>query len=208
MKRIDWYFDYISPFAYLQSQRLGEFAGRAEIRPVPVLFAGLLDATGSLGPAEVPAKRLWTYRFCQFSADRQGIPFRMPPAHPFNPLRVLRLTIALGGDPAAIDAIFRFIWAEGRDPGADWPDLIAALGVADADARIARPPVKAALRANTEAAVAAGVFGVPTLAVDGQAFWGVDGTDFAHAFLADPAILATGAMKRLETLPAAARRRR
>ncbi|MYG53595.1 MAG: 2-hydroxychromene-2-carboxylate isomerase [Rhodospirillaceae bacterium] len=208
MKRIDWYFDYISPFAYLQSQRLGEFAGAAEIRPVPVLFAGLLNATGTLGPAEIPAKRLWTYRFCQFTADRAGVPFRMPPAHPFNPLRVLRLSIALDGDLAAIDAIFRFIWGEGRDPVADWPALAEALGVADADALIAAEDVKAALKANTAAAVAAGVYGVPTLAIDGQAFWGVDGTDFALAYLADPGILETGAMKRLETLPAAAERRR
>ncbi len=208
MKRIDWYFDYISPYAYLQSQRLGEFAGAAEIRPVPVLFAGLLNATGNLGPAEIPAKRLWTYRFCQFTADRAGLPFRMPPAHPFNPLRVLRLSIALDGDLAAIDAIFRFIWAEGRDPDAAWPALTAALGVADADALIAAEDVKAALKANTAAAVAAGIYGVPTLAIDGQTFWGVDGTDFALAYLAEPGILETGAMKRLETLPAAAERRR
>ncbi|MCY3830262.1 MAG: 2-hydroxychromene-2-carboxylate isomerase [Rhodospirillaceae bacterium] len=208
MKRIDWYFDYISPFAYLQSQRLGDFAGAAEIRPVPVLFAGLLNATGTLGPAEIPAKRLWTYRFCQFTADRAGVPFRMPPAHPFNPLRVLRLSIALHGDLAAIDAIFRFVWGEGRDPVAEWPALTAALGVADADTLIAREAVKTALRENTEKAVAAGVYGVPTLMIDGQAFWGVDGTDFALAYLADPGILETGAMKRLETLPAAAERRR
>lgn len=208
MKRIDWYFDYISPFAYLQSQRLGEFAGTAEIRPVPVLFAGLLNATGALGPAEVPAKRLWTYRFCQFTADRLGVPFRMPPAHPFNPLRILRLSIALDGDPAAIDAIFRFVWAEGRDPNAEWPALTAALGVDDADSRIAQESVKATLKDNTAAAVADGIYGVPTLAIDGEFFWGVDGTDFAHAFMADPGILETGAMKRLETLPAAAERRR
>lgn len=208
MKRIDWYFDYISPYAYLQSQRLGEFAGTAEIRPVPVLFAGLLNATGTLGPAEIPAKRLWTYRFCQFAADRLGVRFRMPPAHPFNPLPILRLSIALDSDPAAIDAIFRFIWAEGRDPVAEWPALTAALGVADADARIAAEAVKTALRENTEQAVAAGVYGVPTLTIDGESFWGVDGTDFAHAFLADPGILETDAMKRLATLPAAAERRR
>ncbi len=208
MKKIDWYFDYISPYAYLQSQRLGEFAGVAEIRPVPVLFAGLLNATGTLGPAEIPAKRLWTYRFCQFTADRLGVPFRMPAAHPFNPLRILRLSIALDCDPAAIDAIFRFVWAEGRDPAAEWPALTAALGVTDADSLIGAADVKAALKANTEAAVAAGVFGVPTLAVGDRHFWGVDGTDFAHAYLADPGILETDAMKRLETVPAAAERRR
>ncbi|MYK57950.1 MAG: hypothetical protein F4027_04830 [Rhodospirillaceae bacterium] len=122
---------------------------------------------------------------------------------------MLRLSIALGSDLAAIDAIFRFVWAEGREPNAEWPALTAALGVAAAaDSLIASAEVKAALKANTDAAVTAGVFGVTTLKVDGQSFWGVDGTDFAHAYLADPAILGTDAMKRLETLPAAAERRR
>ena len=175
---------------------------------MPVLFAGLLNATGALGPAELPSKRLWTYRFCQFTADRLGVPFRMPPAHPFNPLRILRLSIALDSNPAAIDAIFRFVWAEGRDPVAEWPDLIAALGVADADTLIAAEAVKTALRDNTEKAVAAGVFGVPTLAVDGQHFWGVDGTDSPTPASPIREVLETDAMKRLETLPAAAERRR
>jgi len=208
MKQIDWYFDYVSPFAYLQSQRLAEFAGVAEIRPVPVLFAGLLNAFGGLGPAELPTKRTWTYRMCQFNADRWGIPFRMPPAHPFNPLRPLRLTIALDNDPAVIDAIYRFIWAEGRDPNTDWPALTEALGIGDADARIGDETVKATLKSNTEAAVAAGVYGVPTLMIDGEAFWGVDGTDFAKAYLAHPSILESEEMKRIDTLPSAAERRR
>lgn len=208
MKTVDWYYDFVSPFAYLQSQRLDSFDGKAAIRPVPVLFAGLLNAFGGLGPAELPTKRTWTYRICQFNADRWGLPFQMPPAHPFNPLRPLRLAIALDNDPAAIDTIFRFIWGEGRDPNTDWPALADRLGISAADEMIAEEAVKATLKTNTEQAVSNGVFGVPTLMIDGQGFWGVDGTDFALAFLDDPAILRTDQMKRIETLPAAAERRR
>lgn len=209
MKAIRWYFDFVSPYAYLQSRMLDRFADRATIDPVPVLFAGFLNHWGTTGPAELAPKRLWTYRFCQWFADSRGIPFAMPPAHPFNPIRPLRLAIAAGCDPAAIDTIFRFIWGEGRDlddPDA-WRALTEVVGLPDADARIADPAVKDRLRANTDDAVARGVFGVPTLEIDGEMFWGVDGTDFALACLDDPAVLHSPAMARLADLPTGASRR-
>lgn len=210
MTPVRWYFDFVSPFSYLQSRWLDRFDGRATIAPVPVLFAGLLGHWGTTGPAELAPKRLWTYRFCQWFADRHGIPFAMPPKHPFNPIRPLRLALAAGGDRAAIDTIFGFIWGHGRDPAdpEEWPALVEAVGLADAERRIAADAVKAALRANTEAAAARGVFGVPTLEIDGELFWGVDGTDFALAFLDDPAILRTPAMVRLADLPTGATRAR
>ncbi len=209
MKPVRWYFDFVSPYAYLQSKRLGPFEGKAVIEPVPVLFAGLLDHWGTTGPAELGPKRLWTYRFCQWFADAHGIPFLMPPAHPFNPIRPLRLAIAAGNDRAAIDAIFDVVWGQGRDPADPdtWAALVEAAGIVDADQRVEDPSVKAALRANTEAAADRGVFGVPTLEIDGELFWGVDGTDFARAYLDDPALLRAPAMARLATLPAGASRR-
>lgn len=205
-----WYFDFVSPFAYLQSRMLDRFAGKAEITPVPVLFAGLLGHWKNVGPAELPTKRVWTYRYCTWFGRRHGIPFKMPPSHPFNPLKPLRLAIALGATRAAVGAIFDFIWAEGRDPSApeEWPALGKRLGVADPEAAISAPAVKDALRANTEAAIAAGVFGVPSLVVGGGVFWGMDGTDFALDFLADPALLADPEFRRVAALPAAAERKR
>ena len=208
MKAANWYFDYVSPFAYLQSQRLPEFADTVEIRPVPVLFAGLLNAFDGVGPAELAPKRLWTYRVCQYNADRWGVPFKMPPGHPFSPLRALRLTEALGNTPDVVDTIFKFIWAEGRDPNVEWPALTERLGVSDGDALVNADAIKTGIRANTDGAVAAGVFGVPTIVIDGQAFWGVDGTDFAHDYLKDPTILSSAEMRRIENLPVAAARKR
>lgn len=209
MKQIRWYFDFVSPYAYLQSTRLGDFDGKAAVEPVPVLFAGLLSHWGTTGPAELGPKRLWTYRFCQWFAERHGIPFVMPPKHPFNPIRPLRLTLAAGCDRAAIDTIYRFIWAEGGDleDAETWRALIEAVGLPDADARIADPAVKDRLRANTDAAIERGVFGVPTVEIDGELFWGVDGTDFALAFLDDPALLRGPAMARLADLPTGAARK-
>src|SRR5688572_23529561 len=147
-----WYFDFVSPYAYLQSRMMQRLAGKAAIAMKPVLFAGLLGHWKNVGPAEFPPKRLWTYRFCTWFARDQGIPFKFPPRHPFNPLKPLRLAIAEGAAPAAVQAIFDFIWAEGRDPNdpAEWKALGAKLGLADADAAVEKPAVKEALRARSE----------------------------------------------------------
>ncbi len=210
MRGAVWYFDFVSPYAYLQSRMLHKFAGKARITMKPVLFAGLLAHSKNLGPAEIPSKRLWTYRFCTWFARDHGIPFKFPPRHPFNPLKPLRLAITEGAAPAAVHAIFDFIWAEGRDPAdpVEWNALGTRLGIADPDAAIEVQAVKDALRANTEAAIAAGVFGVPSFAVGGEVFWGVDATDFVLQYLDNPALLADPEFQRVANLPAGAERKR
>ena len=208
-RRVEWCFDFISPYAYLQLARLGELPGPAP-RLRPVLFAGLLGHWGQLGPAEIPPKRTFTYRYVVWRGRVQGTPLRCPPAHPFNPLGPLRLAIACGGSRDVVGTIFDFIWRDGRDPVEEWPALCAALDLepGEASARIAAPEVKDRLRGNTEAAAAAGVFGVPTLLIDGEPFWGLDATDLAAAFLRDPTLLDDPEMRRVAHLPAAVERRR
>jgi 2-hydroxychromene-2-carboxylate isomerase len=176
----------------------------------PVLFAGLLGHWKNIGPAEFPPKRLWTYRFCTWFARDHRIPFKFPPRHPFNPLKPLRLAIASSAAPAAVHAIFDFIWAEGRDPtdAAEWKALGARLGVADPDAAAEQREAKDALRANTEAAIAAGVFGVPSVVIGREVFWGVDATDFVLQYLENPALLADPEFQRVSNLPAGAERKR
>lgn len=210
MRQVEWYFDFVSPFSYLQLMRFGALPDDLEIAFRPVLFAGLLRHWGHLGPAEIPAKRRFTYRFCQWHADRHRIPFRMPPTHPFSPLRPLRLAVALDSPREIVDAIFRFIWAEGRNvqDNAEWKALTDRIGVPDADARIAVPEVRDALRVATDEAAGRGVFGVPTFIVDGELFWGQDGTEMLQDFLADPALFRSGEMARVSQLPAASERRR
>jgi 2-hydroxychromene-2-carboxylate isomerase len=206
MRRVTWYFDFVSPFSYLCLARLGELRA-VEIDYRPVLFAGLLQQFGQKGPAEIEPKRRWTYRWCQWSAERLGLPFRFPATHPFNPLPHLRLVIAARCDPAAVKRIFEALWTTGAEPGdaAAFASLARALGVEEAS--IASPEVKNALRENTEQAAAAGVFGVPSFEADGEIFWGVDSIDFLKAFLADASVVRNAEMLRLDALPVGASRR-
>lgn len=207
----EWYFDFVSPFAYLQFMaELPKLSERLAITCVPVLFAGLLNHWGQLGPAEIAPKRVFTFQFCAWRAAQHGIPYVLPAKHPFNPLGVLRLAIALEAKPEAIGEIFRFIWGEGHDVGdpAEWAALARRLGVADADALVAKPEIKDRLRTNTERAVACGVYGVPTLVIDGQTFWGVDATDMARDYLDDPGLFERGEIARAAHLPKGAERRR
>ncbi|GMQ77452.1 MAG: 2-hydroxychromene-2-carboxylate isomerase [Gammaproteobacteria bacterium] len=205
----DWYFDFISPYAYLQLMSFKRLPDSLAIHYRPVLFAGLLGHWGQKGPAEIPAKRRHTYRQCQWLAERAGIPFKFPPVHPFNPLRALRLSIALGTEPAIIGAIFEFIFAEGRDIQSDdeWKVLAARLEVDDPDALVAQPEVKSALRENTEEAVRRGVYGVPTFAVGDELFWGADTTDMLQDYLADPGLFSRGEMARIDAMPMGVERR-
>lgn len=209
MVALSWYFDFLSPFSYLQLSRLHELPADRPLALRPVLLAALLDHWGTKGPAEVPGKRRFTYRHAQWLAARHGIPMRMPPAHPFNPLRPLRLACALGPDLDTVRVIFHTIWAQGHDPSSPegWQHLTERLQVADADSRIEDPAVKEALRANTAEAIAAGVFGVPTVRAGDELFWGFDATDMVLDYLADPGMLQTPEMRRISDLPVGVRRR-
>ncbi|MCC6196309.1 MAG: 2-hydroxychromene-2-carboxylate isomerase [Burkholderiales bacterium] len=187
MATVDWYFDFISPFAYLQSERLALLGPKTRLRYRPVLFAGILAANGQKGPAEIPRKRAFTYRYVVWQARQLGIPLKMPHEHPFNPLPLLRLAIACDCAPDAVHRIFRFVWRDGRLPDLpiEWAELVHDLRLPDADGRIADADVKDALRHNTEEAIGRGVFGVPTLAVGDELFWGVDATAMAAEYLAN-----------------------
>ena len=208
MKKADWYFDFISPFAYIALNRVERLSQKVEIRYRPVLFAGLLNHWEQKGPAEIPPKRVWTYRWCTWWATQLGIAFRSPAVHPFNPLPYLRLAIAAGNTPPAIRRIFEAVWTTGADPNDErtFEQLARSLDVDPS--RLGDQAIKEALRLETSQAVARGVFGVPTLIVDEELFWGADAMDFVEAYLADPGIVATDEMKRAANLPIGASRTR
>ena len=209
MATADWYFDFISPFAYLQSEQLALLGPKVRIRYRPVLFAALLAAHGHKGPAEIPSKRIFTYRFAVWQARRLAIPFKMPPEHPFNPLPLLRLAIACDSSAEAVQRIFRFVWRDGRLPDLpiEWAELVHDLRLPDAERRIGDADVKEELRRNTDEAIARGVFGVPTLAIGDEIFWGADATQMAADFVAAGQRWTDPEYARVARLPVGAARR-
>ncbi len=151
-----WYFDFVSPFAYLQQERFDELPPAAAYEPKPIVLGAVLTHWGQKAPAEIAAKRIFTYRHAQYRADKLGIPFRMPPAHPFNPIRPLRLAIAMGNTPDAIRRIFRHIWRDGQDVSTPegFAALCEAVGFPEGVTAVDAQAVKDALRANTDQAIA------------------------------------------------------
>lgn len=182
-----FYFDFISHNAYVAWTQIHPLARRygRTVEPVPVLFAGLLNAHGQKGPAEIPAKSWWMAKDLLRKAARLGVPLRPPASHPFNPLVALRAAL-VPADPTErhrlIDALFRATWVEGKDVSrADVVTAVATAAGLDGAAIAAgmqSDAVKRRLRGETDAAIDALVFGVPTVIVDGELFWGFD--DFAH----------------------------
>lgn len=203
-----WYFDLISPFAYLALTKLDAIE---ELRPVvmkPIVFGAVLKHWGQLGPAEIAPKRVHTYRLATHLAQALGVPFRFPPSHPFNPIAMLRLLTALDGQEGAVREAFRLIWGQGRDGNdpAVLAEVAAAAGEPAALGRIGEQPVKDALRLATEEAVAAGIFGVPSLLIDGEIFWGVDAMAMARDYLVAPERFLSGEMARVSSLPVGVQR--
>lgn len=201
MTKLQWFFDYISPFSYLQWAHQLSRLEEVDVELTPVLFAGLLKHWGHKGPAEIPGKRRFTYRYIVWLADRLGVPLRMPSTHPFNPLPLLRLSIARGNSPQVVDRLFGFVWREGHvtSERTAWQELMEELNVTGSELKDSS--VKQALLANGEQAIAKGVFGVPSSVVGGEVFWGVDGFEFLLDYLADPRVIATPAMRAADELP-------
>ena len=132
-----------------------------------------------------------------------GVPMRIPPAHPFNPLHALRLVIAAGSTHRAAETALDFVFQHGRDvtDAAVLVDLARELGVADARAAIEDAGIKQQLRDNTDWAIAQGVFGVPTFVIDGELFWGHDAFEMALDYIRDPAQFSDAEMRRIDHLP-------
>ena len=179
MKQITFYFDFISPYAYLAFEQLPRALQGIgySVDYKPLLFAGLLKHHGQLGPAEIPSKRDWTYRQVLWLAHSNGIEMQMPASHPFNPLPLLRLALACGAEGKinrhVAETVLRHVWRGGAEAG-DSARLAALTQGLSPKRDPASAEVKAELKANADEAIALGVFGVPTLAVDGKLFWGFD----------------------------------
>ena len=188
MTSITFYFDFISPYAYLAFEELPKHLMGISHRVVyqPIVFGAVLKHHGHMGPAEIPGKREWTYRQVLWQAKQMGIELAMPLAHPFNSLSLLRLAVACSEDGApnryVCETIFRHVWHGGHEA----EDVHRFAQLSDAltpkhDLQDAH--VKDQLKSNTEHAIAKGVFGVPTFEVDDKLFWGLDALPMMRQYI-------------------------
>ena len=195
MKTVDFYLDFVSPYAWLAFHALPEaLQGHSvHVRYTPVLLGALLKNHNNPGPAGIAGKREWTYRHASWLGHAQGCGLQMPEQHPFNPLPLLRMALQTSLDGRinrfTADAIFRHVWlggADALDPARlqALQQLLAEQTKTDA---LAEQRAKDLLRSNTDAAAVAGVFGVPAMVVDGKLFWGLDSLPMLTAYLASDA---------------------
>jgi len=209
MKTLQFYFDFISPYAYLAWTQIHALAERhgAEVEPIPTLFAALLNAHGHKGPAEIPPKRVYVFKDAYRKAHALGVPIAAPATHPFNPLAALRMA-AVAPRRELIDALYRATWVDARR--LDKPEVVAEIAArlldADTVARGQSDEAKAAVRANTDRALKAGAFGVPTIVIDGELFWGVDSLPHVETYLRGEDPVPADAFARWGGLPASASR--
>jgi 2-hydroxychromene-2-carboxylate isomerase len=186
--KLDFWFDYSCPFAYLGSRRVEALAERMRVPLTykPLLLGGLFREIGTpqrLFETLVPPKARHNALDMQRWATLYGVPLRMPAEHPMRTVEALRATLVAGCDRRVIDGFFRAYWVEGRPPSdpATMRDVLRAAGH-DAEAvraRIADPSVKEDLKKRTDEALSLGIFGVPSYVVDGDTlYWGQDRAHF------------------------------
>lgn len=213
MRRLLFHFDFISPYAYLGWTQIHALAARhaLEVTPVPTLFSALLAEGKTRGPAEIPAKRRYFFKDVFRTAHLLGVPIAMPPTHPFNPLlglRIASLPMDEARRAAVITAIFNATWAGGA--GIESEERVTAAldaaGLPGAELVARAPEAKAELRRATDDAIAHGVFGVPTMRVEDELFWGVDSFGHLERYLEGKDPL-RGLDLRLLEVPASAIRR-
>ena len=213
MRQLTFYFDPISPYAYLAFHALPQalHVHSIAVQYKPILFAALLQANGQKGPAEIPGKREWTYRQVLWFAQQLGIPMALPKAHPFNPLALLRALLAGADTSGCVNRYltglaFDHVWREGADAAdpariKDFSAQIAAHCEASGRALVEADDVKTQLRRNTEDALALGVFGVPTAHIEGHNFWGADGLAMLTDYLSHPEWFLSDEYQRVGELP-------
>ena len=211
MKHITFYLDFISPYAYLAFEKLPlALMGHSySVTYKPVLFAAVLKHHGQLGPAEIPGKREWTYRQILWLAKEQGIELQFPASHPFNPLALLRLALAceVQGLPNryVCETLFRYVWRGGAE-ASDFERLKLLTQQLEPHRSVNSEEVKAQLKSHTDEAIARGVFGVPTMAVDDKLFWGFDALPMLKQYLDDDAWFAGPDWEAAARVPGAVQR--
>lgn len=185
--KLEYFFDYVSPFSYLADSQLPALLERtrAEIEYRPFLLGGVMKASGNSPPFTVPAKGRYTAVDTQRWAKRYGLELNSNSHFPVNTVLPMRAALVVQ-DRDGFDkfhaGVFAAMWREGQDVG-DAAVLAVVLEKAGFEARpilerCAEQEIKDLLRKNTDHAVARGAFGAPTFFVNDEMFFGNDRLDF------------------------------
>jgi len=213
MKQISFYFDVISPYAYLAFHSIPESlqGHNVQVQYKPVLFGAILQHLGQLGPAEIPGKRTWTYQQVLWHAHQNKIPMQMTATHPFNPIGLLRLALACDAHGApnryVCNNLFNHVWRGGLDAA----DPLRLKELTEKLSPIRDPQsdeVKQELKNNTQHAIDLGIFGVPTFAIDEHLFWGFDALPMLNAYLNGDAWFASDEWRSSKNIPEGISRKR
>jgi len=192
MARLEFWFDFSCPFAYVASTQVEQLAQRtgAELDLRPMLLGGVFKARGTpqnLAATLNPAKARHNLDDMRRQAQRVGVPLRMPASHPMRTVEALRCVLAAGLSRPLIHRIYRAYWDENADISdrAVLARAIAEVGLDPATilARAETAEIKDELRRRTDEAVERGIFGVPTYFVGDQLFWGQDRSDMVEEAL-------------------------
>lgn len=197
-----WFYDFVSPFSYLLLEQHDKWPSMPfNLVPVPVI--ALYRHWGQRGAREVPPKRTFIYRHALFRAEQLGIPFKMPPVHPFDSTKALLLAAAIEADLGTVCTMFRFIWRDGRDPSTPdgFADLCSELKMPHGEPLIEHEETKARLQRNIDDAIALDVFGVPTFRLNRQLFWGEDALPMLQYCARTPSWLESPEVQRISSLP-------
>lgn len=179
MKKIDFYFDFLSPYSYLAWTWVR--SAPYEFNFYPISMASVITSYETKGPAQIKPKREYLFREILRRTKLLNIPFTTPKTLPFNSLYALRLSlnsVALENQKAIIDAIYMAGWTKGMDIGNDdvLKEILKEAGLFSNEliSRMEEKSARIELKANNAKALEMGVFGVPTFVFDNELFWGHD----------------------------------
>jgi len=191
-RRLEFFFDYVSPFSYLANSQVPAIASRtgADLVYRPFFLGGVMQATGNQPPATLPARAKYMPKDIGRWVRRYGVPFVFNSNFPMNTLHAMRAALAaqeLGAFPVFHAALFRAAWEERANLSdvAVLRDVIAKAGL-DAERIVSRSgadEIKERLKASTAEAVERGAFGAPTFFVGDELFFGNDRLDFVEEAL-------------------------
>lgn len=188
-KRLEFFYDYVSPYSYLANSRVREVGGSGLVYR-PMFLGGVMQASGNLPPGTLEVKGQYLRKDIARWAEHYGIEYNRNPNFPQNTLKALRLAIVAQQDgifPEVHGSLYTAMFVDGKDLSDDriLGEIMNSTGM-DAPAtfsRIAEQAIKNELKANTEEAVARGAFGAPTFFVGDKMFFGNDRFDFIEKAL-------------------------